>query len=113
MHEMSLMASMLDIIQDQARAEGFRRVTRVILEVGKLAGADAEALRFAFDVSTEDSVAQGAELLIEEPEGRARCPTCGREATVQAFYDPCAACGQMPQELIAGRELRVVALDVD
>jgi hydrogenase nickel incorporation protein HypA/HybF len=113
MHEMSLMVSMLEIIEDQARQEGFRRVTRVTLEIGQMAGVDPEAMRFAFEAGTLDSVAEGAELIIEETIGRARCPACGLEAPVQVFYEPCAACGQVPQEIIAGRAMRIVSLDVD
>jgi hydrogenase nickel incorporation protein HypA/HybF len=113
MHEMSLMASMLEIIEEQVRLEGCRRVTRVTLEIGRLSGVDAEAMRFAFDASTKDSVAEGAELAIEETNGRAHCPACGLEATVAVFYEACDACGQVPQEITAGRALRIVSLDVE
>ena len=113
MHEMSLMASMLEIIEDQARAEGFERVTRVFLEIGRLAGVEAEAMRFAFDVGTHGSVAEGAELVIEETGGLARCQACGAEAPLEHFYDPCPACGKIPMEILAGRELRIVSLDVE
>ena len=113
MHEMSLMASMLEIIEDQARTEGFTQVTRVILEVGRLAGVEPEAMRFAFDVGTAGSVAEGAELLLEETEGLARCPACGLETPVEAFYDPCPACARYPLEIIKGRDMRIVSLDVE
>jgi hydrogenase nickel incorporation protein HypA/HybF len=113
MHETSLMVSMLEIIEEQARLEGFQRVTRVSLEIGKLAGVDPEAMRFAFDVGTVDSVVEGAELVIEETAGLARCPGCALEATVQVFYEPCAACGWVPQEILAGRTMRILSLDVE
>ena len=113
MHEMSRMASMLEIIEDQARAEGFERVTRVFLEIGRLAGVEAEAMRFAFDVGTRDSVAEGAELVIEETEGRGHCHACGAEAVLEAFYDPCPACGAVGLEILAGRGLRIVSLEVE
>ncbi len=113
MHEMSLMASMLEIIEAQARLEGFGRVARVILEIGRLSAVEPEAMRFAFDVTTRDSVAEGAELVIEATPGLARCLACGAEGPVQACYDPCAACGGFPQQILAGRDLRLLALDVD
>ena len=113
MHEMSLMASMLEIIEEQARLDGFLKVTRVILEVGRLAGVEPQSMRFAFDVGTHGSCAEGAELVLEETEGRGRCPACGAEAVLQAFYDPCPACAAVPMQILAGRELRVVSLDVE
>ena len=113
MHEMSLMASMLEIIEAQARADAFERVTRVVLEVGLLAGVEPEAMRFAFDVGTHGSVAQGAVLELQETPGRGRCPGCGLEAVLEAFYDPCPACGRLPMAILAGRELRIVSLEVE
>lgn len=113
MHEMSLMASMLEIIEDQARTEGFGQVTRVVLEIGRLSGVEPEAMRFAFDVGTAGSIAEGADLLLEETPGRARCPACGLETPVEAFYDPCPACAGYPLEILQGRDMRIVSLDVE
>jgi len=113
MHEMSLMASMLEIIEDRAREDGFLQVSRVHLEIGRLSGVEPEAMRFAFDVGTFGSVAQGAELVLQDTEGRGRCRGCGLEAVLEAFYDPCPACGRGPMEILAGRELRIVSLDVE
>jgi hydrogenase nickel incorporation protein HypA/HybF len=70
MHEMSLMASMLERIEEQARVDGYVRVARVILEIGLASGVEPEAMRFAFQVNTRGSVAEGAELVIEETPGR-------------------------------------------
>ena len=47
---MSLMEGMLQIIEENARTQGFGRVRNVILEIGKLAGVEVEALRFAFEI---------------------------------------------------------------
>jgi hydrogenase nickel incorporation protein HypA/HybF len=113
MHEMTLMAGLLEIIEEQARLEGFGRVLRVTLEVGRLAGAEAEALRFAFDVSTRGSRAEGAELVIEEPPGRGRCPDCAGECEVTSLFDACPACGAVPLAILEGRELRIASMDVE
>jgi hydrogenase nickel incorporation protein HypA/HybF len=112
MHEMTLVAGLLEIIEDQARREGFERVTRVVLEIGAFAGVEREALRFAFLAATSGGLAEGAELVLEEVPGRGRCPGCGTEAALAAFWDPCPGCGTAPMAILAGRELRVVSLDV-
>ena len=113
MHEMSLMAGMMEIIQGEARAQGFVRVTKVVLEIGQLAGVEAEAMRFAFDVCTEGSVAEGAELEIEATEGLARCQSCGQTAPVHACYGSCPSCGGTGLRIVAGREMRLKFLDVE
>lgn len=113
MHELSLMEGLLGIIQDSAQAQGFARVRRVILEIGQLAGAEVEALRFAFDVVVAGTVAEGAALEILEPPGRGRCPACAAESPMASRYEPCPRCGQGPLRVTGGTELRVTALDVE
>ena len=51
MHEFSLCESILDSIAEQARRHGFRRVRRVVLDIGELANVELEALRFAFEIT--------------------------------------------------------------
>ncbi|BDU71410.1 hydrogenase maturation nickel metallochaperone HypA [Mesoterricola silvestris] len=113
MHEMTVMAGLLEIIEAQARLEGFTRVARVVLEIGALSGVEPGALRFAFDVGTRGSVAAGAELAMEEIPCLGRCPGCGVQSPLAAPFDPCPACGGEPMEILRGRELRIVALDVE
>ena len=62
MHEMSLAENVREIIEDAARARGFRRVRRIVLEIGELAAVETEALQFCLDVVLEGSVAAGAQL---------------------------------------------------
>jgi hydrogenase nickel insertion protein HypA len=69
MHEMSLCESILQICEDEARRQGFKRVTRVRLEIGRLSGAEPEAMRFSFDAVTRGSLAEGAVLEIIDMPG--------------------------------------------
>ncbi|MCB2004104.1 MAG: hydrogenase maturation nickel metallochaperone HypA, partial [Rhodoferax sp.] len=40
MHEMSLCESIMQIIEDEAQRQGFERVIRVRLEIGRLSGVE-------------------------------------------------------------------------
>ena len=62
MHEMALCESLLQAMEEAGRANGFSRVSRVRLEIGRFAGVEVEALRFGFDVVTRGSLADGAEF---------------------------------------------------
>ncbi len=110
---MSLMEGMLHIMDENAKAQGFGRVRTVILEIGKLAGVEVEALRFAFEAVTEGSIAEGATLEIEEPQGLGWCVECERESSIETRYDPCPLCGKVPLAITGGTEMRVKALDVE
>ena len=49
MHEVSLAAGVLQLVEDAAGREHFSRVAALRLEVGQLAGVEVEALRFALE----------------------------------------------------------------
>ena len=49
MHELSLADGILQVVEDAAAREAFARVLQLRLEVGKLAGVELQALRFALE----------------------------------------------------------------
>jgi len=113
MHEMSLAKSVLQIIEDTARAEGCARVKMVRLEIGQLAGVEAESLRFCFDVVTRDSIAQDAQLEIIETAGLGKCTQCSCETPIATLYEACPQCGSYGLSVIDGDAMRVKELEVE
>jgi hydrogenase nickel incorporation protein HypA/HybF len=107
MHEMSLAESIIQIVEENAHANNAARVTAVRLEIGALAGVEADALRFCFDAVTRGTLAEGAALEIDSVKATAACFDCGASVTIAARLDPCPECGGnrlMPQ---GGDEMRV------
>jgi hydrogenase nickel incorporation protein HypA/HybF len=112
MHEMSLVESIRTIVQDQARTHGFSRVTRLRVEIGRFAGVEQAALRFAWDVVMQNSPAEGAMLEIIDLPGRALCYDCETTVELDDRFDPCPLCGGgrlLPQ---GGDEMRVKDMEV-
>jgi hydrogenase nickel incorporation protein HypA/HybF len=110
-HELSLMQDLAAAVDARVREAGRRRATRVVLEVGRVSGVLPDALRFCFDACTRGSAAEGAELEILEITARAVCRTCGAELTPSEAYAVCR-CGSARLDWLAGRELRLKALEV-
>jgi hydrogenase nickel incorporation protein HypA/HybF len=113
MHEMSLAEAILQIVEDTAARQGFRRVTEVRLEVGALSGVEAEALTFCLDVVLKGSVANGARVELERVPGQGWCLGCGETVVVNALYDPCPRCGSYQVQATGGTEMRVMDLLVE
>jgi len=113
MHEMSLCESVLRIIEAEAPAQGFSRVSRVCLEIGRLAGVEVDAMRFGFDVVTAGSLAAGARLDIERVSGMAWCFACEVEVEVVQRFDACPRCGGYQLEVTRGDEMRIKELEVE
>lgn len=113
MHELSILEGMIQGIESEARAQGFHRVCQVRLEVGRLSGADVEALRFAFEAVSQDTLAEGATLEILERPGMGLCRACGHEVEIEARFDPCPDCGEGFLDVTSGTELRIKDIDVE
>lgn len=113
MHELGIMQSALAAVLEQARTHQAARVDRIVLRIGRLAGVDAEALAFAFDVVTKDTPAAGAALEIEPVAARARCAQCAEDFIVASgWIFTCPRCSRLSGELIAGRELELSRIEM-
>jgi hydrogenase nickel incorporation protein HypA/HybF len=113
MHELSLVASIFEVLEEKAREHGAARVTKVVLEVGRMSGAVSELLESAFDTYKKGTLAEGARLEIVLVPVKLRCPDCGGEAVREDTDFSCAACGSRRVEIVAGRELVVEKIELE
>lgn len=104
--------SIVEIAQEEAERRGVR-VEAVHLKLGPLAGVVTEALLFCYDVVCENTPLEGSKLVIEQTPVRVYCTTCRQERELESIQDfTCSVCGQPTPELVQGKELQVVALEV-
>lgn len=113
MHEMSLAQGIVRQLEEQAQLQRFSRVWVLRLEIGPLAAVDAEALRFCFDVVTQGTLAEGAQLEIDAPHATARCLECGVTQSVVCRYNACTDCGSYRLQLLSGDQMNIKALEVE
>jgi len=66
MHELGIAQQIVEIAREGSRDA---RVSRVVISVGKLTAVLPDALRFCFELATEDTPLQGARLEIIEAPG--------------------------------------------
>lgn len=113
MHEMSLAESVLQIIEQSGREQGFSRVKTVWLEIGQLACVEPEAMRFCFDEVMRGSIADQAVLEIIEVAGQGRCERCACSVSLAALYEACPYCGDYSVRVTGGDAMRVRELEVE
>jgi hydrogenase nickel incorporation protein HypA/HybF len=76
MHEVSLIKNVLLIALDYASREQFKHIHKIVLRIGSLSGVEPDSLRFAFDIVTQGTLAEKAELAIEICPTRCYCQNC-------------------------------------
>lgn len=107
-HEIAIMQGVVDQVRDRL---GDRRVSTVQLSIGKLSGVVPDALRFCFELVTSGTTMDGADLQIDEPEGRAQCRSCGIEFGLDAPILLCR-CGSANVHIVSGDQLLIRAVRV-
>jgi hydrogenase nickel incorporation protein HypA/HybF len=113
MHELSIVASLVETVEGLAREHGAAAVTGIWIKVGPLSGVVPELLESAFDMYRRGTVAEGATLAIEKPPLRALCRAC-RAETERADYAPaCPACGSTDLELVGGTDLLLERVELE
>ncbi len=113
MHELCVALDILDVAAEEAQRRGCRRVAAVHLRLGPLSGVVKDALLAAYDLAREGSALEGARLVIEEIPLAVYCPTCAGERVVCDLQLVCPVCATPTPEVRRGRELEIVALEVE
>ena len=112
MHELSIVMSIVEIAQDQAKKASAQSIEEIELDIGKLTGIEMDALEFAWPQGVRFSILENAVKKINRIEGRASCSDCNNSFTIENYYDACPECGGHLISITQGRELRVRSLVV-
>ncbi len=113
MHELSIALSIVETAEEEARKANAAVISKVEVEIGKMAGIENEALLFAWDSVIQGTMAQKSELVIHSIEGEAHCLECGKNFPVENYFAECPYCKSFRYQVTKGKELRVSSLTVD
>lgn len=113
MHELSIIAGLMETVEALAKEHKAKEVTGIRIRVGALSGVVAELLDSAFDMYKKGTIAQRATLEIEKVPFKVRCKSCGAESERDDFQFACGACGSTELELVQGTELVLERIEMD
>jgi hydrogenase nickel incorporation protein HypA/HybF len=108
MHEMAITQSVVDAVCEHAAG---RRVHSVKLEVGALCAVVPGSKQYCFELATAGTIADGARLDVNVQPGAACCRTCGQSFALPDLILLCP-CGSADVEVVAGRDLKILSMEV-
>lgn len=113
MHETALVSGLIRLLETHAARHGATHISRVRLKVGRLRAVEPQQLRLCFEMFAEGTIAEGAELLIDELGVRGRCRNCAAEFAVARYRFVCPSCAGSDIEVTQGQELYIESFEVD
>lgn len=113
MHELSVTENILEISLKHAEKSGATKITDVYLVIGDLATIIDDSVQFYWDIITENTIAQGAQLHFERLPVKMSCILCSEEFTPASEIYECPKCGGVQLKVISGEEFYLSAIDIE
>ena len=107
------MQSALERAAEIAHQHGATRIYRMRLRVGALSGVVPDALRFAFEALSPDTIANNATLEIDWSPALCLCEACDREFEPADVIYACPTCGQVSRVIRRGTELELAQIELE
>lgn len=114
MHELSIAMSVTDgALEELSRHPGESAVA-VHLQLGRLSGVVKEALLFSYQLACEGTALEGSQLVIKDIDVAVFCPRCNAGCEVASIQElKCSVCGTRSAEIVRGREILIVGLELE
>ena len=107
MHELSIVLSIVDTVEQAVRKEKAQTVQRITLDIGNMSGIEMESFDFAWDSAIKNSVLEHAERVVNHIPAMATCIECETTFEKVEVYDACPHCGNFIHTFKSGKEMKI------
>jgi len=113
MHELAICQSLMDQVEQIASERGAQSVIRIVVGMGPLSGVEEQLLKNAYPIASAGTIAENAELIVENLPIKVRCNQCGSESEATPNKLTCRQCGDWRTTLISGDELMLMSVELE
>jgi hydrogenase nickel incorporation protein HypA/HybF len=115
MHELGIMKNVLEVVLEYSEINNVKKVQAINLEVGALSEIIPTYAQMFFELIAKDTIAEHAQINIEQIPAKIRCRACGAEAEmdINHLLYACEKCQSKAIQLISGREFRIASMAVE
>jgi hydrogenase nickel incorporation protein HypA/HybF len=113
MHEYSIVQSLIDLTEENAKKNNAKKVTKLEIKVGVLSGVEVDLLKTAFDTFKEGTICEDAEFIVHIQPIVVRCKDCNSENELQKNEYSCPKCNSNNLEVLDGEEMYLMSLELE
>jgi len=113
MHEYSIVQSLIDLAEENAKKNNAKKVTKIEIKVGVLSGVEIPLLETAFNTFKEDTICNDAEFIIISQPVVVKCRNCEQENELKKNEYECPNCKSQNLEVLDGEDMYLMSLELD
>jgi hydrogenase nickel incorporation protein HypA/HybF len=113
MHEYSIVQSLVDLIEENAKQNQATKVTKMEVKIGVLSGVEVQLLETAFNTFKEGTICEDAEFIINIQPVIVKCRKCGIENQLDKDEYICPNCKSGELEILDGEEMYLMSLELE
>jgi hydrogenase nickel incorporation protein HypA/HybF len=113
MHEYSIVQSLLNLCEDNAKANSATKVNKVIVKIGKLSGVEPHLLEVAFDTFKDSTMCKNSTLEMVIQDIVIECKECNKTSTLSENNFCCPECESYDIEIKDGEDMFLMSLEME
>ena len=113
MHEYSIVQSLLNSCEENAKANNSTKVTKVVVKIGVMSGVEPDLLQSAFDTFKEATMCEDAQFIINIQKIVIQCHSCKKESTLEKNEYACPYCQSVELDVIDGEDMFLMSLELE
>ena len=112
MHEYSIVQSLLDSCEENAKKNNSSKVTKVVVKIGVMSGVEPDLLQSAFDTFKEGTMCDGCEFVINIQPVVVKCHKCLEQSTLSKHEYACPRCQSVELDVVDGEDMFLMQLEL-
>ena len=112
MHEYTIVASLIDLCEKEAKKHHAKAIKRLEIQVGRLSGIEIHFLKQCFVTFKEVTICADAQLSVEVCDVVLLCASCHEKSVVSENHFICPKCHSEDVTMIGGQELHVKSIEI-
>lgn len=112
MHELSLAINIVEEVSVAAKINGADKIISVHILMGPLSGVQQESLEFCFNEACNETIAEGAVLIVQNSPLLIKCFRCEKENEVTPQNLICPNCNLSEVKIVSGKEFKIIDIEV-
>ncbi len=113
MHEYSIVQSLLDACEENAKVNNATKVSKVVVKIGVMSGVEPDLLQVAFDTFKEKTICEDAEFIMNIQNIVVKCNTCQKHSTLKKLEYCCPECESVDLDILDGEDMYLMQLELD